>query len=59
MRSTCETETARAPRHAGAGPRQVRISAGEAPAMSIRAAAEAQAARDRGDEQRVGKVPAP
>jgi conjugative relaxase-like TrwC/TraI family protein len=52
MRSTYETETAWAPRHVGTELRQVRMGADEASVMATRAAAEAQAARERGDEQR-------
>ena len=55
MRSTYETETSWAPRHVGAELRQVRMSACEASAMAVRAAAQAQAARERGDEQAAGR----
>ena len=55
MRQQYETETAWAPQRVGNELRQVRMGALEALDMAIRAAAEAQAARERGDEQPAGR----
>src|SRR5260370_17359517 len=51
LRDTYPTETAWAPQHVGDELRQVRTAAAEARLAAIRAAAEAQAARRRGQHQ--------